>query len=103
MKIIVETPRLILREMIPDDVDFMTALLTDRETMRFYPQDFTRADAEAWVQRQMERYERDGHGGYLALEKASGNPIGQVGLVKQLIEGNYEPEIGYILHRSNWR
>jgi RimJ/RimL family protein N-acetyltransferase len=103
MKIIVETPRLVLREMTLGDVDFMESLLTDREIMRFYAQDFTRSDAEAWVRRQLERYTTDGHGGYLAVERDTLAPVGQVGLARQLVEGNYEPEVGYILHRRFWR
>ncbi len=103
MKIIVETPRLVLREMTLDDVDFIASLLTDREIMRFYAQDYTRSDADAWVRRQLDRYARDGHGMYLVLERDTGAPVGQVGLARQLVEGNYEPEVGYILHRNFWR
>jgi RimJ/RimL family protein N-acetyltransferase len=103
MKIVLETPRLILREMTLDDVDFMAAMLGDREVMRFSAQDYTRADAETWVRRQLDRYERDGHGGNLVVDKATGQPVGQVGLVRQLVEGNWEPEIGYIVHRTYWR
>jgi RimJ/RimL family protein N-acetyltransferase len=103
MKIILETARLVLREMTLDDLDFMAALLGDRETMRFYPQDYSRADAEAWIRRALDRYARHGHGGWLVLERASGQPVGQVGLIRQQIEGVDEDEIGYLIHRPFWR
>ena len=36
-KQILETSRLILREMSPDDLDFVAAMLADAEVMRYYP------------------------------------------------------------------
>jgi RimJ/RimL family protein N-acetyltransferase len=35
------TPRLILREMTPEDAPALHAVLGDEETMRFYPRPFT--------------------------------------------------------------
>lgn len=103
MKIILETPRLVLRELTTNDLDFLAAMLADDEVMRFYPQRYSRADAETWLQRQQDRYARDGHGGWLALAKATNHPVGQVGLVRQLIEGVVMSEIGYLIHRPFWR
>jgi RimJ/RimL family protein N-acetyltransferase len=103
MKIILETPRLVLRELTPADVDFVASVVQDDETMRFYPQRYTRADAEAWIQRNLERYERDGHGLWLVLAKAGNEPVGQIGLVRYVVEGVPMPEIGYLVHRSHWR
>jgi RimJ/RimL family protein N-acetyltransferase len=103
MKIILETPRLILRELEWGDLDFLASLLADEEVMRFYPQRYSRADAEAWLQRQRDRYERDGHGGWLVVAKATNEPVGQVGLVRQLVEGVPMPEVGYLIHRPFWR
>ena len=34
---ILETERLLLREFVPDDVDALAAVLSDPETMRYYP------------------------------------------------------------------
>ena len=103
MKIILETPRLLLREMTLDDLDFIAALLGDREVTRFYPQLFSRADAEAWVRRNLDRYARHGYGLWLVLDRLSGQPVGQVGLIRQLVEGVDEDEVGYLVHRPFWR
>ena len=56
-------------------------------------------DAEAWVRRGLARYEKYGGGLWLVLEKESRQPVGQVGLIHQLIEGIDETEVGYLLHR----
>jgi RimJ/RimL family protein N-acetyltransferase len=103
VKTILETPRLILREMSLDDLDFVATMLAHPEVMRFYPHCHTRDEAEAWVRWQMDRYAHYGHGGWLAVDRATGDPRGQVGLIPQTVEGVFETEIGYLIHRPYWR
>jgi RimJ/RimL family protein N-acetyltransferase len=102
MKIILETPRLVLRELSLGDLDFMATMLAHPEVMRFYPKCHTRDESEAWIRRQMDRYAQHGHGGWLALDKATGEPRGQVGLIPQTIDGVLETEIGYLIHHPYW-
>ena len=54
-KQILETPRLILREMSLADLDFVAAMLADPEVMRYYPKCYSRQEAETWIGRQMNR------------------------------------------------
>lgn len=86
-----------------DDLDFIASLLADPEVMRFYPKCYSRSEAANWVGRQLDRYQCDGHGLWLVEEKETGQPVGQVGLVMQTVEGVSEPEIGYLIHRPFWR
>ena len=102
MKTILETPRLVLREMTLDDLDFVAAMLAHPEVMRFYPKRYSRAEAEVWLNRQLTRYARHGHGLWLVVEKAGGEPVGQIGLLIQNIGGVDEKEVGYLLHRPYW-
>jgi RimJ/RimL family protein N-acetyltransferase len=85
------------------DLDFVAGMLADPEVMRFYPKCLTRTEALGWLQRQQERYARDGHGLWLVQDTASGEPIGQVGLLIQQVDGVGEPEVGYLIHRPFWR
>jgi ribosomal-protein-alanine N-acetyltransferase len=103
MDAILQTPRLLLREMTLDDLDFVAEMLAHPEVMRFYLKRYTREEAQRWVQRQIDRYSRHGHGLWLVLEKATGRPVGQVGLVVQEVDGVQEPEVGYLIHRPYWR
>ncbi len=103
MKIVLETPRLLLREMSLDDLDFVAGMLAHPEVMRFYPQVYSRQEAEGWIRRALGRYEQYGHGFWLVIEKESAQPVGQVGLLPQMIEGIDEKEIGYLLHRPFWK
>ena len=86
-----------------EDLDFVAGMLADPEVMRFYPKPLSRDESEAWIERQLERYRTDGHGLWLVVEKASGAPVGQVGLLDQLVDGVHEDEIGYLIHRPFWR
>ena len=103
MKQILETPRLLLREMSLADLDFVAAMLADPEVMRYYPKCYSREEAETWIERQMKRYARHGHGLWLVLDKASGQPVGQVGLLIQNVQGVEEKEVAYLIHRPFWR
>lgn len=103
MKTILESDRLVLRELALDDLDFVAAMLAHPEVMFFWPKLYTRDEAEAWIRRHQESYLRHGHGYWLALDKASGQPIGQTGLLAQQVDGVAETGIGYIIHRPFWR
>ena len=97
------TERLALREMAEPDLDFLAVMLGDPEVMRHYPNPLSRREAEAWIERQHERYARDGHGLWLVVRRDKSGPVGQVGLVAQTIDGERLPEIGWMIHRPFWR
>jgi RimJ/RimL family protein N-acetyltransferase len=103
MQTIFETARLLLREMSFADLDFVAAMLADPEVMRYYPKCYSREEAEGWIQRNLDRYARYGFGRWMVLDRASGEPRGQVGLTMQDVEGVEEPEVGYLIHRPFWR
>jgi ribosomal-protein-alanine N-acetyltransferase len=102
-KTILETTRLRLRELARGDIDFMAEMLADAEVMRYYPKRLTRELSTEWIDRQIARYLRDGYGLWLAEERQSRQPVGQVGLVRQHINGVDECEVGYLIHQSYWR
>ena len=103
VKTILETSRLRLRELAPGDLDFMAEMLADAEVMRYYPKRLTRELSTDWIDRQIARYRTDGYGLWLAEEREIGKPVGQVGLVRQYINGADECEVGYLIHRPYWR
>jgi [ribosomal protein S5]-alanine N-acetyltransferase len=100
---ILQTARLLLREMTWDDLDFVATMLADPRVMRHYPKCHSRDEAKAWLQKQLDRYAEDGHGLWLVALQDSGEPIGQVGLLRQQVDGVDEPEIGYLIHAPFWR
>jgi [ribosomal protein S5]-alanine N-acetyltransferase len=103
MNSVLETARLRLRELVPADLNFMAEMLADAEVMRYYPKRLTRELSADWIDRQITRYRTDGYGLWLAEERESGNPVGQVGLVRQQVNGADECEVGYLIHKPYWR
>ena len=103
MKPALETSRLVLHEMSMADLDFVAAMLAHPEVMRYFPRCYTRDEAADWIHRQEARYARHGHGYWLALDKATGQPVGQAGLLLQEVDGIEEPGLGYIIDRPFWR
>ncbi len=102
MTVILETPRLVLREMAAGDLDFIATMLADPRVSRYYERTFSRADSEGWLRRQLDRYRRDGHGLWLVVARDTAAPVGQVGLTFQEVEGTRQPEIGWLLHSPFW-
>jgi [ribosomal protein S5]-alanine N-acetyltransferase len=99
---ILETPRLILREFSPDDVDALASVLCDAETMRFYPAALDRTGVQDWIARNRRRYAKDGHGLWAMLLKPTGALIGDCGLTAQEVDGENHIEIGYHVRRDHW-
>ncbi|HEU5327768.1 MAG TPA: GNAT family N-acetyltransferase [Thermomicrobiales bacterium] len=99
---ILQTPRLTLRELDPADLDFVAAMLAHPEVMRYWPRCYTRAEAEDWITRQQARYAQDGFGYWLVVERATGQPVGQAGLLALTVDGRADTALGYILHRPCW-
>lgn len=102
-KPILNTSRLALREMDWDDLDFVAAMLADARVMRFYPKCYSRDEAKAWIQKQLERYRNDGHGFWLVSDRSNGTNVGQVGLLRHEVDGVDEIGLGYLIHHPYWR
>ena len=102
MKTILETPRLILREMTPSDLSAICRVLQDKETMYAYEHAFSDEEAQAWLNNQLRRYREDGFGLWAAVLKESGEIIGQCGITLQDVPGEWVPEVGYLFERAHW-
>ena len=100
---ILETSRLVLRELRLQDTDSLALVLSDPETMRFYPAPLKRPEVEQWIARNLSRYASDGHGLWAMVLKSTGEMIGDCGLTVQDVDGATDIEIGYHIRRDLWR
>jgi RimJ/RimL family protein N-acetyltransferase len=101
--IVMETPRLILREMTQDDYPALAAILQDAQTMYAYEGPMSDEETQNWLDRQQTRYREDGFGLWAVVLKSSGNMIGQAGISWQNANGVRVPEIGYLFNRGYWK
>ncbi len=102
VRLIVETDRLILRELCKNDLVDLAEILQDPITMKYYEHVFTDDEVLDWYNRQIDRYKNDGIGLWGVILKETGKMIGQIGLTVQLVEDTKEIEIGYLLNRRFW-
>ena len=103
MKAIIETKRLILRELSPEDFEALYGVLADSDIMQHYPYTFDKSRVERWIARNMERYRKDGFGLWAVVLKENGEVIGDCGLTMQRINGSIKPEIGYHIAKAHQR
>ncbi len=100
---IIETERLLLREMAENDFDALYSVLADSEIMQHYPEAFDEAKVRDWINRNIERYKIWGFGLWAVCLKDTGEMIGDCGLTMQIIKGQIKPEIGYHIRADKQR
>ena len=101
-KIILETERLILREMNNNDFEALCKILLDEETMYAYQGAFTIEEAHNWLNSQLERYKNYGYGLWAVVLKENNEMIGQCGLSIQTWKDSKVLEVGYLFQRNYW-
>jgi RimJ/RimL family protein N-acetyltransferase len=99
---ILETERLLLRELQQTDYFALAEILQDEETMLAYEGAFTNEEVQQWLNRQQKRYQDDGFGLWAVILKETNKMIGQCGLSLQDANGKQVLEIGYLLNRAYW-
>lgn len=97
---ILQTERLLLREMTQEDFPALCCILQDEQTMYAYEGAFSDSEAQVWLDRQLERYRQLGFGLWAVILKQTGEMIGQCGLTMQPWKGQELLEIGYLFNRS---
>ena len=102
MNFIIETERLFLRKLVQTDFTDLCEILQDIEVMYAWEHAFSDAQAQEWLDRQLERYEERGVGYWAAIEKESGKMVGQIGLTWSEIDNAKVLEPGYILKKAYW-
>lgn len=99
---VLETERLILREMTQDDFSDLAEILQNPRVMYAYEHDFSDAEVQEWLDRQLKRYEKYGFGFWAVVLKETGEMIGQTGLTMQPYKDKEVLEIGYLLKENFW-
>ena len=89
------TQRLAFREMTPDDLDDMAALLGDPQVMRYYPHPKSRREALDWIAWNQRLYREHGFGLWRLTLRDTGEFVGDCGLTPQEVDGAAETEVGY--------
>lgn len=99
-----ETERMIIRPLSLNDIPSWEKFIMDKEATKFIPsgRKLDPIHARIWIERQLDRYKKDGYGLMALIEKSSNKFIGQCGLIVQEIDHVKELEIGYHLLPKYW-
>lgn len=103
MSYIIVTDRLALRRFEERDIDKLYEMLSDPQTMRFYPKTYDREGAQNWLDYIFAEYERRGYSFFVVERGEDGAFVGQVGLLHwDDVDGREDVEVAYMLHRDYW-
>jgi len=104
MPLIIETPRLILRQWNESDLDPWAAMNADPRVMEFFPGTNDRARSEETANRMRISLERDGYGLWAVELKHNGSFAGMIGLNDIPYSVPFEPrrEVGWRLAYDAW-
>ena len=102
-RIIIETERLIIREMNQLDLNALCKIMCDEEVMKAtYESAFSEEEVQRWLNRHLKRYEDYGFGLWAVVLKETNIMIGQCGLTLQTWKNKQVLEIGYLFQKSYW-
>ncbi len=99
---IFKSRRCALREFGRDDLDDLAAMVADEDQMRFYPRPKTRAEACAWISRNLSLYEEYGFGFWLIESLPTQGFLGYCGIRPRVIQDAPELEIGWHTKKTSW-
>lgn len=100
--VVLATARLVLRKLVPGDFEAVRKIHSDPRVMAVYGGVFDEAKTREWIQRNIDRYARDGVGFFAITLKDTGELIGCGGIVMQQTDQGVEPEIGYQMRYDQW-
>jgi RimJ/RimL family protein N-acetyltransferase len=102
IELVLRTPRLTMRHLRADDADAIFAVIGDPIAMQYFPRRYSYEDAVEWIERNLRRYQNDGHGIMAVVLSGTGEVIGDCGIVRQEVDGQSMLEVGYHLRRDHW-
>lgn len=102
MTTIVDTTRMRLREFTESDLDDLATMVTDEDQMPFYPRPKTRAEALAWINRNLTLYHHHAFGFWFMESVGDSDFLGYCGIRPLVLDGAEETEIGWHTRKDFW-
>ncbi|MEP7028763.1 MAG: GNAT family N-acetyltransferase [Candidatus Eisenbacteria bacterium] len=102
--IILETERLTLRRLVPEDLDALFALYRDPEMRRYFPEgtltyEQTKEELEWFLNGHPDHPEL---GLWATIDRATGAFLGRCGLLPWTIAERAEVEVAYMIDKAHW-
>ena len=101
--VIAYSRRLLLREFVREDIEWLDSLMSDPRVMRYSVSGpLSRAKSQERLEHIRQSYKVHGAGLYAVILRTSGECLGYCGFIRQQLPGGAEWEIGYRLLPHYW-
>lgn len=97
-----ESTRLLLRNILPKDKDFIVNLWTNPDVTKYMGGPRDRNKMELGVQENIEDPFQEEYDLWILVDKTIRTPIGHCGLLKKKVGGIEEIEVIYVIDRKSW-
>lgn len=94
-----ETERCTLRPLVLEDAQWWKTFFEDERSLQYFPQSMKHKPnaSSQWIEKQLNRYSENGFGLLAVLDLETQQPLGQIGLLLQEVNGHPMLEVGYHL------
>jgi [ribosomal protein S5]-alanine N-acetyltransferase len=99
---VIETERLVFREFTQNDKDKLHMLLSDPIVMEYCNGPMAAEGTEKWLNLIISSYKEYGYDYWAVYEKSTNEFIGQIGILKQEVDGKQLGCLAYMLKYSHW-
>lgn len=97
-----ETNRLVIREFIYSDIDHLYNLLSDPQVMKYCSGSLNYEQAQKWYESIKAYYNKIGYDYWAAIEKTTGEFIGQIGIIQQEVDNEWINCIAFMICKDKW-
>lgn len=97
-----ETKRLMFRQINQSDFTNLKEIISDPETMKYYPKPYDDEGVQKWIDWCLGCYKKRGFGLFAIILKKENIFIGDCGITLQNINGKEVFEIGYHINKKYW-
>jgi RimJ/RimL family protein N-acetyltransferase len=98
-----ETERLVLRAMLPDDLEGLLGIFGDPAVMASFDEEpFDRDQVRRWLERNLAHQREHGYGVFAVCLKEDNRLIGDCGLELLEVAGEHVVELGYDFRSDHW-
>lgn len=98
----IETERLIIREFVDSDINNLYNLISDPIVMRYCSGPLDMKETYKWLGSIKKYYNEYGYDYWAAIDKMTGEFVGQLGIIKQEVDNEWMDCIAFMICKDKW-
>ncbi|MBN2221803.1 MAG: GNAT family N-acetyltransferase, partial [Vallitaleaceae bacterium] len=97
-----ESQRLCFRELADGDIENLSQLLKDPKVMEYCEGALDYKASQRWLKSVQKYYKSLGYDYWAAVHKESGEFVGQMGIIKQEVDGEWIDCVAFMVNSKEW-